>query len=128
LRASQREAHGLAPKNGKVNDNDGKLLDIELVLPLGGGACGLLPSGRGWVEAILHDLSPQFTEPLRVGWLAAWKLTGDRRSGAKLLLAAASEVDWLSNDPITEAALDEWLENAAVKSGPLHKENREGMR
>ncbi len=109
LRAIQERAVAAGHPAVSGNDDNASELVVELVLPLSGGACGLLSSGKGWMEAVLHDLSPQFTESLRVGWLAAWRLTGEPRAAAKLLLQAAGEVDWLATDPLTESACLQWL-------------------
>lgn len=84
-------------------------IEIQLVLPLQGGAAGLSERGQAWLEALLHDVSPQFPEVLRLGWLVALRLIGDPAEAAKLLLNAAAEVDWLVADTRMLNDLQVWL-------------------
>lgn len=88
-----------------------KPLSIELVLPLVGGAAGYLGRDRAWLEALLHDVSPLFPESLRIAWLVALQHSrGEATAARRLLLRAAADVEWLTDDPLTEAALAAWLE------------------
>ena len=80
-------------------------LEVDLVLPLTGGDAGVDDSGNVWMEALLHDVSFQFPETLRVGWLVARSGSSSINAAVQLLLNAAAEVDWLSPDPATEAEL-----------------------
>ena len=91
-------------------------IEVELVLPLTGGAAELDDSGKAWMEALLHDVSFQFPETLRVGWLVARLGSASIDTAVTLLLNAAAEVDWLSPDPATEAELRRWLGVSSVKS------------
>jgi hypothetical protein len=84
-------------------------IEVELVLPLTGGAAGVDDSGRAWMEALLHDVSFQFPETLRVGWLVARLGSTSEEAAVRTLLNAAAEVDWLSPDPATETELRRWL-------------------
>lgn len=88
---------------------DGDELEVEMVLPLTGGAAGVDDAGKAWMEALLHDVSFQFPETLRVGWLVARLGSSSLDAAVSLLLNAAAEVDWLSADPATEAELRNWL-------------------
>lgn len=88
-------------------------LRIELVLPLQGGASQYLGGDRAWFEALLHDISPQFSEALRVGWLVACQARSEPAAARRLLIEAAADVEWLSDDPLTELALQAWLEGAS---------------
>lgn len=103
-------------------------IEIQLVLPLVGGAAGLNGRGQAWLEALLHDVSPQFSETLRVGWLVALQLTGDQAGAARLLFDAATEVDWLTASPETLNELRNWLgieEPAKPLSPPLRRGSHE---
>ena|GEM_PF-2682976 len=90
-----------------------KPLQIELVLPIHGGSGQYLRGDRAWLEALLHDVSPQFSETLRVGWLVACQACDEPTTARRLLLEAAADVEWLSDDPLTELALQAWLEGAS---------------
>lgn len=96
--------------------HEGGELEVELVLPLTGGAAGVDELGKPWMEALLHDVSFQFPETLRVGWLVARLGSLNVDAAVSLLLNAAAEVDWLSADPATEADLRNWLGIGAAKS------------
>lgn len=91
-------------------------IEVELVLPLTGGAAGLDDSGKAWMEALLHDVSFQFPETLRVGWLVARLGSASEDAAVQTLLNAAAEVDWLSPDPATETELRLWLGVGPAKS------------
>lgn len=88
---------------------------IELVLPLTGGAAGVDDSGKAWMEALLHDVSFQFPETLRVAWLVALIGCTSEDAAVRTLLNAAAEVDWLSADPATETELRRWLACGSAK-------------
>jgi hypothetical protein len=90
-----------------------KPLEIELVLPLLGGGSHYLGANRAWLEALLHDVSPHFSETLRIGWLVACQAHADRVAARRMLLEAAADVEWLSDDPLTESALEVWLDGAS---------------
>lgn len=93
-------------------------LQVELVLPLQGGASQYLGDDLAWMEALLHDVSPQFSETLRVGWLVAAQACAEPAAARRLLLEAAADVEWLSDDPLTESALQTWLEGSAPATPP----------
>lgn len=91
-------------------------VEVELVLPLTGGSAGVDNSGKAWMEALLHDVSFQFPETLRVGWLVARLGSASEDAAVQSLLNAAAEVDWLSPDPATETELRLWLGVGPAKS------------
>lgn len=95
---------------------EGSEIEVELVLPLSGGAAGVDQSGKAWMEALLHDVSFQFPETLRAGWLVARLGSSSIDAAVSILLNAAAEVDWLSADPATEAELRDWLGLGSEKS------------
>ncbi len=76
---------------------------------MAGGAADVDEAGNAWMEALLHDVSFQFSETLRVGWLVARLGSTSVEAAVQLLLRAAEEVDWLSADPSTEVELRRWL-------------------
>ena len=100
-------------------------LQIELVLPIHGGSGQYLRGDRAWLEALLHDVSPQFSEALRVGWLVACQACDEPTTARRMLLEAAADVEWLSDNPLTELALQAWLEGASAVSAVRESDPRQ---